>query len=217
MKDIVIAIERPDQPDVRRLLEAGDALSASLYPAESNHMLDVAALRDAAVTFLAARQAGVAIACGALGPQARRLCRDQAHVRRRASAGRGLGRRILAALEVIARAEAIAALKLETGIRQPAAIDLYRSAGFEVVPALRRLPARSVQRVHEQGAGVAAVRDPARIGEYPQPPDSAQIRLTRVSLAAARGVRLVPARQRIRRASVILGEPHFIQIAPKSA
>lgn len=133
MSAIVIAIERPDQPDVGRLLEAGDALSASLYPAESNHMLDVAALRDPAVTFLAARQAGVAIGCGALVrktgyAEIKRMYVDEA------ARGQGLGRRILAALEVIARAEAIAALKLETGIRQPAAIGLYRSAGFDVIP-----------------------------------------------------------------------------------
>jgi putative acetyltransferase len=34
----------------------------------------------------------------------------------------------------IARAEDFAALKLETGIYQPAALALYRSAGFAEVP-----------------------------------------------------------------------------------
>jgi putative acetyltransferase len=133
LNDIIIAIERPDQPDVRRLLEAGDALSASLYPAESNHMLDASALLDPAVTFLVARQDGVAIGCGALVrktgyAEIKRMFVDEA------ARGRKIGRRILDAVEAIARAEGIAALKLETGIYQPAAIGLYRSAGFEVVP-----------------------------------------------------------------------------------
>lgn len=131
---IVISIENPDQPDVTRLLEAGDAFSASLYPPESNHMLDVAALLDSAVTFLVARQDGVAIGCGALV----RKPGGYAEIKRvfvdEAARGRKVGGRILGAIEAIARAEAIAALKLETGIRQPAAIGLYRSAGFEVVP-----------------------------------------------------------------------------------
>ena len=134
MNDVVIAIERPDQPDVRRLLEAGDAFSASLYPPESNHMLDVAALLNSAVTFLVARQDGVAIGCGALVrkpggyAEIKRMFVDEA------ARGCNVGRRILDAVEVIARAEKIAALKLETGIHPPATIGLYRSAGFQDVP-----------------------------------------------------------------------------------
>jgi putative acetyltransferase len=121
IQKVVIAIECPDQPDVFQLLAAGDAFSASLYPPESNHMLDVAALLDPAVTFLVARKDGVAIGCGALVrktgyAEIKRMFVDEA------ARGRSVGRRILDAIEAIARAETIAALKLETGIRQPAAI-----------------------------------------------------------------------------------------------
>ena len=52
---ITIAPERPDQPDVIRLIEALDAHAIALYPPESNHLLDVAALCDDAVTFLVVR------------------------------------------------------------------------------------------------------------------------------------------------------------------
>lgn len=134
MIDVVVSVERPDQPDVVRLIAAGDAFSASLYPPESNHMLDVAALLDPAVTFLVARQGGVAVGCGALVrkpggyAEIKRMFVDEA------ARGRHVGRRILEAIEAIARAEKIAALKLETGIRQPAAIGLYRATGFADVP-----------------------------------------------------------------------------------
>ena len=57
---ITIARERPDQHDVMRLIAAIDALMTSLYPAESNHLLDVAALSDPAVTFLVVRDRGEA-------------------------------------------------------------------------------------------------------------------------------------------------------------
>jgi putative acetyltransferase len=131
---VALTVESPDQPEIRRLLDAGDAFSAALYPAESNHMLDLAALLDPAVTFLVARVGGVAVGCGALVRrpgygEIKRMFVDEA------ARGRKVGRLLLARIEATARGEGIAALKLETGIYQPAAIGLYRSAGFgDVAP-----------------------------------------------------------------------------------
>lgn len=48
--------------------------------------------------------------------------------------GRGLARRILAALEDSARAAGRSRMVLETGIEQPEAIALYRSSGYVPVP-----------------------------------------------------------------------------------
>ena len=48
--------------------------------------------------------------------------------------GQGLGRRLVAELEASARALGVRRLVLETGVRQAAAIELYRSAGFEFIP-----------------------------------------------------------------------------------
>ena len=42
----------------------------------------------------------------------------------------GLGKRILRRIEEQAREEGLRCLRLETGIRQPEALALYRSAGF---------------------------------------------------------------------------------------
>ena len=44
--------------------------------------------------------------------------------------GCGLGRQLVVALENAARCQEITRLSLETGIRQPEAIGLYRSAGY---------------------------------------------------------------------------------------
>jgi len=132
---INVAIERetPDQPDVLRLLAAGDALSASLYPPESNHMLDVQALLDPAVTFFVARVNGDVAGCCALVRkngygEIKRMFVDEA------ARGRGIARRLLVTIEEAARAAGLPVLRLETGTRQPEAQQLYRSSGFRDIP-----------------------------------------------------------------------------------
>ena len=47
---------------------------------------------------------------------------------------RGLARRMLAHLEATAAEAGIEALVLETGLKQPEAIELYLSAGYEPIP-----------------------------------------------------------------------------------
>jgi GNAT superfamily N-acetyltransferase len=49
----------------------------------------------------------------------------------KAARGRGLGRRLLATVEESARAAGCARLILETGDRQPEAVALYESAGYQ--------------------------------------------------------------------------------------
>ncbi len=48
---VMITIEPPRQVEVMRLLALSDAYAASLYPAESNHMVDIATLEGAGVSF----------------------------------------------------------------------------------------------------------------------------------------------------------------------
>lgn len=125
-----ISIEDPGQADIVAALAEADAWYATLYPAESNHLLDVETLRKPAVTFLAARTAeGVLLGYGAVVD-----CRDYAEIKRMyvAPAARGLqlGRRLLDALEQHAARLGRNCLRLETGIHQPAAIGLYRKAGY---------------------------------------------------------------------------------------
>lgn len=80
--------------------------------------------------FLIGRLNGRAVACGAVRP----LEGDVGEVKRMyvepATRGRGLSKRLLAALEDVARNMGYAALRLETADRQPEAIRLYESAEY---------------------------------------------------------------------------------------
>lgn len=127
---IVIAVESPRQDEVHRLIEELDRYLIALYPAESNHLLDIDALASADVRFFVARRDGAAVGCGALridapgsGEVKRMFVRPDAR-------GLRVGRRILDVIEDHARREGLEWLRLETGIHQPEALALYRRAGF---------------------------------------------------------------------------------------
>lgn len=122
-------MESPRQAEIERLLEALDAYQSALYPPESNHFLDVEALAAPNVRFIVARRGTTAVGCGALridvgyGELKRMYVVPEAR-------GRRLGRLILERIEQEARREGLACLRLETGIRQPEALALYRAAGY---------------------------------------------------------------------------------------
>lgn len=127
---ITIAIEPPRQESVIRLLELSDAYAQSLYPPESNHLLDMVSLEKPSVTFFVARNDGVICGCCALveagdgTAEIKRMFVDPA------ARGLGLASRLMDALEDRARAARLSALRLETGIKQPEAIALYRKYGY---------------------------------------------------------------------------------------
>jgi putative acetyltransferase len=125
-----IALERADQPDVVALIDALDAYQKPLYPPESHHGIDIAALVQPGVLFAVARgAAGEALGCGAVVLQP-----DHGELKRMfvrpACRGRRLGQALLAFLEAQCRARGCLVLMLETGIRQPEAIALYERAGY---------------------------------------------------------------------------------------
>jgi GNAT superfamily N-acetyltransferase len=78
---------------------------------------------------------GAPLGCGAV----RRLDQATAELKRMFVApgirGQGVGRALLRALEDEARGLGARRLVLETGIRQRAALALYRKTGFAVIPA----------------------------------------------------------------------------------
>jgi putative acetyltransferase len=127
---LTVHAEPPDQPEVIALISALDAYANSLYPPESNHLLDVASLCVPAVTFLVARDAGEAVACGAVLRDPRGWGEVKRMYVRPDQRGRGTGRRVLAEIEGVARASALPLLRLETGIHNTEALALYRRAGF---------------------------------------------------------------------------------------
>ena len=128
--ELNIAVEDPSQPEIIALLRDGEAHSANLYPAESNHHMPLSALRASNVRFLVARDAGGrAVGTGALA-----LNGDWAELKAMwvIPEGRGLGvsKSILAALEARARGDGVRTLRLETGVENHVALGLYARAGF---------------------------------------------------------------------------------------
>lgn len=126
-----IAIEDPAQPEIIALLRDGEAHSAELYPAESNHHLPLQALRQSNVRFFVARDpGGRAVATGALV-----LHGDWAELKRMwvvpDARGRGVSKAMLVAIEATAGNAEVRVLRLETGIASDAALGLYAQAGFQ--------------------------------------------------------------------------------------
>ena len=138
---VTIAPESPRQAEIVRLVEELDEYLGALYPAASNHLLDIETLAQPDIRFFVARREGEAQGCVALRVdpagygEVKRL-----YVPPRAR-GLALGRRLLAAIEEQARRERLTSLRLETGIHQPEALGLFRAAGFvEIAPFASYLP-----------------------------------------------------------------------------
>jgi GNAT superfamily N-acetyltransferase len=128
-----IAVEDARSADAARLIAELSAELARRYDYiddGTGHFRpeDVAVPRSA---FLIGRLDGWAVACGAVRP----LDGDVGEVKRMyvepAARGQGLSKRLLQALEDAARSMGYAALRLETADRQPEAIRLYESAGYQ--------------------------------------------------------------------------------------
>jgi putative acetyltransferase len=127
---MIINTETPNQPEVVAMLDRLDAYCAALYPAESNHLMDIASLLQDDVLFLVARDVdGSAVGCAALANrdgygEVKRMFVDE---QRR---GLGTGRKLLEHIALFAAMAGLRELKLETGIHQPDAIALYERFGF---------------------------------------------------------------------------------------
>jgi putative acetyltransferase len=134
-----IALEHPDQPEVARLIADLDDYQKPLYPAESHHGIDMAALSRPNVLFAVVRDdtgegESIAIGCGAVvlndgwGELKRMFVRPERR-------GRGIAKALIAFLEAEAAARGCTQMMLETGPLQPEALGLYERAGY-----LRRGP-----------------------------------------------------------------------------
>jgi len=127
--EYVIRLEDPRQEDVMRMLSALDRYLQSLYPPESNHILDIAALCAPNIRFFVARRGVAPAGCGALRVEAGYGEVKRMYVTPEAR-GRRLGRAILGCIEDQAAREGLALMRLETGIHQAAAHALYRRGGY---------------------------------------------------------------------------------------
>jgi putative acetyltransferase len=132
--ELRLSLEDPGQPDIVALLGDGERYSASLYPAESNHHLPLEALRAAHIRFLVARDgAGRAIATGGIalfGSGAECWAELKRMWVVPDARGTGVSRTMLQELEARAKDEGARRLRLETGIKNHAALALYERTGF---------------------------------------------------------------------------------------
>jgi len=138
--DVRIAIEPPDQTETETLLEQLDDYLKALYPPQSNHILDVAALKSPEIRFFVARTKAVAVGCGALRLDADGYGEIKRMYVSPAARGLGLGKKLLVAIEAEARRQRLHTLRLETGIHQPEALGLYTSAGYRETGAFGDYP-----------------------------------------------------------------------------
>ena len=127
-----LRVEPSSSPAARRLAEALDALILERYPGLPTNGLEPGFDALGGV-FVVGYSAGEPAACGALRREG-----EAAEVKRMFVApawrGRGFARDILAFLEGEAARRGFSRAILETGVRQPEAIGLYRSAGWREIP-----------------------------------------------------------------------------------
>jgi putative acetyltransferase len=145
--------ERFDSPDVQALAQAQQEEMRGLYGGEA----DIGPAREAAMfvepdgVFLVVRgDDGAAVACGGIA----RFDTERAELKRMyvvpAARGLGLGRRILVELEEAARRLGYTAVVLETGDRQPEALGLYASSGYEPIPCYPPYDSRALSLCFEK-------------------------------------------------------------------
>jgi GNAT superfamily N-acetyltransferase len=144
-----------DSPDVQALALAQQAEMAALYEGEA----DIGPTREAAMfvepdgVFLVVRDGERAVACGGIC----RFDETRAELKRMYvvpdARGLGLGRRVLVELEAEARRLGYRGVVLETGDRQPEALGLYASSGYERIPCYPPYDTRELSLCFEKNLG----------------------------------------------------------------
>ena len=145
--DYTIAhLSAPDS-DVRALVRELDAEMAVLTPAcEQRHGLTLDAIFQPHIRFFLAYAGREAAACGGVAlldgfAEVKRMyVRDNAR-------GQGVADAILARIEADTRRAGLAVLRLETGVRQLAAMRLYARAGFRECPAFGNYASMAPQSI----------------------------------------------------------------------
>ncbi len=127
---IAISVETPLQDEVRVLVAELNAVLVELTPPEHCHHLTVEQMADDSTTVFIARDAGEAIACGALKRHADGIGEVKRMYTRPSHRGQKIGEQIVACIEALARSEGLKRLVLETGDRHHAAWKVYERSGF---------------------------------------------------------------------------------------
>jgi putative acetyltransferase len=127
---ITVSVESSLQDEVRQLIGELNRALLALTPAEFCYHMTAEEMARPDTTVFVARQDGAAVACGALRRHGEGIGEVKRMYTRPDCQGRGIGGRILEAIESMARSENISSLVLETGDRHPAAWRVYERGGF---------------------------------------------------------------------------------------
>ena len=129
---IRIQIVDPRLPEFRAMLQAGEEYGASLYPAESNHYLDIETMCRPEMHFFGVFVGDVALGCGGFWAhdgyvEIKRLWVSPS------ARGLGLSHKLMNEIEALAKRKGFSVARLETGISQPEAAALYEKRGYRYV------------------------------------------------------------------------------------
>jgi len=148
MPDLEITLELLSGPtsDARELIAELDAVLGAVYEPEQRHGLSIEQVFEPNLRFFVAFLNGQAVGCGAAA-----LFAGYAEVKRmytrEAARGRGVGKALLARIELAARDAGKPVLRLETGTYQAAAIGLYEGCGFRPCGAFGHYAALPPHRI----------------------------------------------------------------------
>jgi GNAT superfamily N-acetyltransferase len=133
----MVAVVPASVEDVLRsgLIEELDADLRERYPGEPVNGIDPEAFRLAGGYFVLAQCDARPVGCGAFRPHDPGTVEIKRMFVLPEFRGRGVARSILAALEAEARRRGYRRGVLETGVRQPEAIALYRACGYAEIGA----------------------------------------------------------------------------------
>ncbi len=127
-----IQVISPDDEQAKDLIRQSDELMASLYPAESNHLDGTEVLKQPNVLFVGAYEGETLAGCGAV-----KILHDDGdygEIKRVFVSpdyrGRGISVEVMQVLEHHLRQCGIGVARLETGVKQPEALGLYRKLGY---------------------------------------------------------------------------------------
>jgi GNAT superfamily N-acetyltransferase len=115
------------------LLTELDAALLSRYPGEPINGIEPTEFQRAGGYFVLAHVYAELAGCGAFRPYAKSTVEIKRMFVRDAFRGKGVARAMLKALEGEAKARGFAQSILETAVRMPEAIALYRSCGYQVI------------------------------------------------------------------------------------
>jgi GNAT superfamily N-acetyltransferase len=151
-------------PDAQALIESVQAEYVVRYGSQDESPIDGRDFEDPLGQFFVAYLDGAPVATGAWRRSSvRALGADvTAEVKRMyvvpAAQRRGIARRMLAHLEQTAAAAGVEVMVLETGAKQPEAIALYTSAGYEPIPGFGHYCGSELSRCF--GRRIRGVRSP---------------------------------------------------------